>query len=154
MVLRILKYVREGVPGLLRAFEVDAEVAVAPHLAAPSTEDVMVEHLAHPRLETSDGAGERLLVIGFDDEVNVVALNGELEMRKSSQTARIVRITCPMARAITCSRKEGSPFAARMVMCAGTCRLSEPRARCGVLVLSAFFRPAFGRNPPRPRRRA
>ena len=117
----------------------------------------MIQHPAHARLEAANRAGECLVVIGLDDEVHVIALDRELD------DAKVVAHGAHRADHVTdgarddLPRNDGSPFAARRVMCAGTCWLSDARARWGVLALCALCalcRPAFARKPPRPRRGA
>jgi hypothetical protein len=78
----VQKDVGDGVLDLVRGPEGARMEAVREHAAAPAGE--AVEAASEPDLESADAAPKRHLVVGFDEEMEVIALKREVDDAKAS----------------------------------------------------------------------
>jgi hypothetical protein len=82
MMAGVQKNVGDGVLHLVRSLEGARMEAVREHAAAPAGE--AVEAASEPDLESADAAPKRRLVVGFDEEMEVIALEREVDDAKAS----------------------------------------------------------------------
>jgi len=78
----VLQHVDQSVPDFSRSIERAHVIPVSPHAPAP-TEDA-VDSLGESDREALDAPGERAVVLRLDDEVKVIALDGELKNPKAA----------------------------------------------------------------------
>src|SRR3954447_16776062 len=78
VLLVILEAVNKGISHLTRAREIAAVVAVAPD-ATPSAPERGVEEAIGAHREALHAASERVVVVGFDDEMQMVVLDRVLD---------------------------------------------------------------------------
>lgn len=90
MFLQVEEHVHDRIANLARRLHVDGVIAFAPHL--PSSADGAIDGTTSPYCETSRAPTQSALVVGLDDEVHVISLDGEVNDAKSSTTADAIGI--------------------------------------------------------------
>ena len=81
VLLVVLKAVHEGIAHLACAREIAPVVAIGPHTTSPAP-CRRVEEAISAHGEALHAAGERIAVVGLDDEMEVIVLDGELDDAK------------------------------------------------------------------------